>query len=146
MQLTFLSILFLSSLHPVEHCKKMYLVVIISLLIYPINTIIISQVHRSSFYYPNSSCAHLSNVTLPSDASIRSCIWECAHQDQCRTAVYYYDNRTCSLFSDDCDSGNITSSGNIRASVICHRRNQGSSNQCAPPGKSTMQSRHIATQ
>ena len=119
----------------------MQLILLISVLIFRIDAIIISQVHRSSLYYTNSSCARLSNVTLPVGASIQSCIWECVHQDQCRTAIYYHDNRTCSLFSDDCDSGNITSSENIRASVICYRRNQGSSNQCPPQGKPTMQSR-----
>ncbi|CAF1641561.1 unnamed protein product, partial [Adineta ricciae] len=125
------------------------LILIISLLICPINAIIISQVHRSSLYQSNSSCALLSNITLPTDPSIQSCIWQCAHQDQCRTAVYFHNNRTCFMFSDDCQSGNITSSGDVRASVICYRRNQGQlivvmtlsslifclgpNNQCSPP-------------
>ena len=120
----------------------MHLVLFISIFISPINAIIISQVHRSSSYQTNSSCARLSNVTLTGDASIQSCIWECAHHNQCRTAVYFHDNRTCLLYGEDCRSGNITSSTDVRASVICYRTNQGSNNQCAPPGKSTTQNRH----
>ena len=131
----------------------MNLILIISLVICPINAIIITQVHRSSLYQTNSSCALLSNVTLTDGASIQSCIWECTHQDQCRTAVYFHNNRTCLMFSEECQSGNITSSGDVRASVICYRRNQGEfivmmtlssfifclgpNNQCSTPGKST---------
>ncbi|CAF1584067.1 unnamed protein product [Adineta ricciae] len=122
----------------------MHLILIISLLISSIDAIIISQVHRSSLFFTNSSCALLSNVTLPADASIQSCIWQCAHQDQCRTAVYYQDNRTCLLFSEDCQSGNITSSGDVRASVICYRRNQGSNNQCSPRGWTKTGYMHVA--
>ncbi|CAF0889172.1 unnamed protein product [Adineta ricciae] len=115
----------------------MYLALIISVFISPINAIIISQVHRSSSYQTNSSCARLSNITLAADASIQSCIWECAHKDQCQTAVYYHDNRSCLLYSEDCQSGNITSSRDVRASVICYRTNHGSNNQCSPPGWTT---------
>ncbi|CAF1285129.1 unnamed protein product [Adineta ricciae] len=110
----------------------MYLVLIIFLFICPINAIILSQVYRSSIYHTNSSCARLSNVTLAGNASIQSCIWECAHQDQCRTAVYFHENRTCLLYSEDCQSGNVTSSESGRASVICYRTSQGSSTECSP--------------
>ncbi|CAF0843424.1 unnamed protein product [Adineta ricciae] len=55
---------------------------------------------------------------------METCIWECVHQDNCQTAVYYHDNHTCLLFGENCQIGNITSSGNIRASVICYRKNQ----------------------
>ncbi|CAF1651245.1 unnamed protein product [Adineta ricciae] len=109
----------------------MYLVLIIFLFICPINAIILSQVYRSAVYHTNSSCARLSNVTLAGDASIQSCIWECAHQDQCRTAVYFHENRTCLLYTEDCQSGNVTSSESDRASVICYRRNQGSHTECS---------------
>ncbi|CAF1438139.1 unnamed protein product [Adineta ricciae] len=94
------------------------------------NAITVSQIHRSSIYKTNSSCASVSNITWSGDVSIQSCIWECTHQEQCQTVVYYHDNKTCLLFRGDCQSGEIVSSGNIRASVICHRRNQGSNNQC----------------
>ncbi|CAF1583602.1 unnamed protein product [Adineta ricciae] len=113
----------------------MYVAFLISLLISTINGIIISQIRRSSLFITNSSCALVLNVTLPVGSSIQTCIWKCDHEDQCQTGVYYHDNRTCLLFSEDCQSGKITSSGNVQTSVICHRRNQGSNNQCSSQRK-----------
>ncbi|CAF1659841.1 unnamed protein product [Adineta ricciae] len=115
----------------------MYVVFVISLLISAIDGIIISQIRRSSLFTTNSSCALVLNVTLPVGSSIQTCIWKCDYEDQCQTGVYYHNNRTCLLFSEDCQSGNITSSGNIQTSVICHRRNQGSNNQCSSQQLST---------
>jgi hypothetical protein len=89
-----------------------------------VNALLTVQIHRQSFYYPNSSCAFIQNTSLVNDdASIQSCIWECDYKDDCQTAVYFYDNKICSMFVELCTTGRIESSGNVRASVICYRKN-----------------------
>ncbi|CAF1471011.1 unnamed protein product [Adineta ricciae] len=103
---------------------KTYLLLFFILLLSSINAIILTQIHRSSLYQSNSSCTLFENVTISSDTSIQACIWECVHRDNCQTAVYYHDNQTCLLFGENCQIGNIISSRNTRASVICYRKNQ----------------------
>jgi hypothetical protein len=88
-----------------------------------INALLTVQIHQHSFYYPNSSCAFLGNTSLSNDASIQSCIWQCQDEYDCHTAVYFNDNKTCSMFSEVCTTGRIESSGNVSASVICYRKN-----------------------
>ena len=102
----------------------MYPFLIFTLLISSTNAIIPTLIHRSSLYQPNSSCTLFENVPSANYTSIQTCIWECVHQDNCQTAVYYHDNHTCLLFGENCQIGNIIPSGNIRASVICYRKNQ----------------------
>jgi hypothetical protein len=87
-----------------------------------INAVIVVQIHPNSFYNPNSSCSFLRNALLSNDASIQSCIWECVHEYDCQTAIYFHNNKTCSMFSEVCPTGRIESSGNDPASVICYRK------------------------
>ena len=69
-----------------------------------INGMIMVKIHRSAVFLPSSDCAFLRNATWPTDASIQSCIWECAHEDHCQTAVYFDDENICSLFTESCQS------------------------------------------
>jgi len=88
-----------------------------------INALLTVKIYQNSFYYHNSSCAFLRNTSLSNDASIQSCIWTCQDEYGCQTAVYYNDNKTCSMFSEVCTTGRIESSGSTVASVICYRKN-----------------------
>ncbi|CAF1198331.1 unnamed protein product [Adineta ricciae] len=109
---------------------KMY-VLLIYLVLSKIDAILVTKVHRSAIYTPSSACAALGNVTLsPMNASIQSCIWQCVHESQCQTAVYFHDYRNCSMFGEHCEAGNISSSTNIRASTICCRKNDESNMHC----------------
>jgi len=90
-----------------------------------INALVIVKIHRSAIYHPASSCVFLGNASLPTDASIQSCIWECVHEDNCQTAVYFNDEQSCSMFTEFCQSDSIQPSENVRASVICYKKNQG---------------------
>jgi hypothetical protein len=90
-----------------------------------IKAIVITEIHRSAIFYPNSTCAFLGNTSLLTDASIQSCIWECVHKDNCQTAVFYNDEKFCSMFAESCESSKIQSSGNVSASTICYGKNQG---------------------
>jgi hypothetical protein len=90
-----------------------------------INGIAIVKIHRSAIYNPVESCAFLRNTSLSTDTSIQSCIWECVHENNCQTAVYFSDEKTCSMFAESCKQDSIQSSVNVRASVICYGTNQG---------------------
>jgi hypothetical protein len=90
-----------------------------------INAVVIVKIHRSAIYNPISPCAFLRNTSWPTDASVQSCIWECVNENNCQTAVYFHDERICTLFTEFCRLDRIQSSGNVQASVICYRRNQG---------------------
>jgi hypothetical protein len=88
-----------------------------------IDALMTVQIHRQSFYYPNSSCAFIQNITLSNDAAIQSCIWECDYEPECQTAVFNYDKKICLTFAEVCRTGRIESSGSNRSSVICYRKN-----------------------
>ena len=90
-----------------------------------IDNLIMVKIHQNSIYIPGSLCAHLGNVTLTSDPSIQSCIWECNSVMDCQTAIYYENEKTCSMFIELNTEGRVEPSGSNRASVICHRKNHG---------------------
>ncbi|UJR20357.1 hypothetical protein I4U23_023488 [Adineta vaga] len=113
---------------------------LISLFLLMIDTLIITVIHRSAIYQPISSCNFLRNVTWSSNISIQSCIWECVYEKNCQTAVYFKDDNICSLFTELCQTNSIQSSGNIRASVICHRKNHVPDNLCSSIATSTIMS------
>ncbi|CAF4149204.1 unnamed protein product, partial [Adineta steineri] len=104
---------------------------------FTVNAIVITEIHRSSLYYPLSSSAFLGNTTWSTDVSIQSCIWECVYENECQTAIYFNDEKTCSMFADYCQSGSIQSSGNIRASVICYRQNSATTSTSSSTDSST---------
>ncbi|UJR19921.1 hypothetical protein I4U23_023053 [Adineta vaga] len=87
-----------------------------------IDTIIITRIHRSAIFNPNSSCALLRNVSIPIDGSIQSCIWECFYENNCQTSVYFYEKKICLLYTELCELTKIESLGNVHASVICHKK------------------------
>ena len=95
-----------------------------------INAIVITQIHRSALYHPVSSCAFIRNASWVTDESIQSCIWECVNEANCQTAIYFFDEKICSMFAEHCLTGSIQSSGTIRASVICYRKSQGKCDFC----------------
>ena len=90
-----------------------------------INAIVITEIHRSAIYQSISSCTFLRNASWTTDASIQSCIWECVYENNCQTAVYFNNEKVCSMFAEFCKLGSIQSSGNVRASVICYQKTQG---------------------
>ena len=83
------------------------------------------KIHPYSFYFPLSPCAYSRNAAYSESASIQSCIWECARDSDCQTAVYFNEEKICSLFAEFWTTGSIQSSGEVRASVICHRKEHG---------------------
>ncbi len=100
--------------------------VLVTCFLFPIiNAIVVVKIHRFTIYNPIYPCAFLRNTSLSWDPSLQGCIWECVHETPCQTAVYFTDQNVCSLFTESCKSDGIQSSGNIRASVICYRTNQG---------------------
>ncbi|CAF1224462.1 unnamed protein product [Adineta ricciae] len=96
-----------------------------------VHAVIVTQVHRSRIFYPASSCFFLRNASSMVNPSIQSCTWECIYENNCRTAVYDYDHKVCSLFSETCSPNSIQApSGNVRASVICCRQSYGATTAC----------------
>ena len=83
---------------------------------------IVVKIHRQAYYVPKSLCASLQNDTLPIDASVQSCIWQCQHTYDCQTAVYDDGTRVCSMFSEVCTDGHIEPSTDERSNVICNRK------------------------
>lgn len=81
------------------------------------------KIHPNSFFEPESACAFISDVTLSDDESIQSCIWQCVHEHSCQTAVYYENDKLCSMFNERCENGQIQSADNDLSSVICYRKN-----------------------
>jgi len=104
---------------------KMFFLLINYFFLSMIHAILITEIHRSSIYNPILADALLRNASLPPDASIQSCIWECDYEDNCQTAVYYFDTKVCLMFDEFCQSSSIQPSANVRASVICYRKRQG---------------------
>ena len=95
-------------------------------LLFPmINGFAIVKIHQSAVYRPVSPCAFIRNVSISTDGSIQSCAWECIHQNECQTAVYFSDTNICSLFIESCKDNGIQPSGNTPASVICYPKNHG---------------------
>jgi hypothetical protein len=93
-----------------------------------IKTIVVVKIHQNSLYYPQSSCAFIRNASSSNEASVQSCIWECVHEQNCQTAIYYKNGENCSMFAESCTTGSIQSSGGIAASVICYKKNHGKMN------------------
>ena len=96
---------------------------LISFLIPVINAFVSTLIHQNSVYRSPLPCAFIGNTTWSTDASIQSCIWECVHTFDCQTAVYFQDQKICSMFSELCEHGTIEPAGNVSASVICYRKN-----------------------
>jgi hypothetical protein len=90
-----------------------------------IHAFVIVQIHRNSLYHPLSSCSFIHNASWPNDISIQSCIWECVHEYDCQTAIYFKDGQICSMFKELWQTGSIQSSNNIFASVICYKKSHG---------------------
>ncbi|CAF1223907.1 unnamed protein product [Adineta ricciae] len=104
-----------------------------------VHAVIVTQVHRSRIFYPASSCFFLRNASSMVNPSIQSCTWECIYENNCCTAVYDYDHKVCSLFSETCSLNSIQApSGNVRASVICCRRSYGAKTACPSIGATTV--------
>ena len=98
---------------------------LITLLLPMIKAIVIVKIHQSTIYKPENPYAFLRNISLLKDASIQSCHSQCFHESNCRTAVYFNDKKSCSLFAEWCKpNGIIQTSRNNRASVICYRASQ----------------------
>jgi len=91
-----------------------------------IRALVIVEIHRNSWYDPLSPCAFISNISWLNTASIQSCIWECVNEYDCQTAVYYKDDKICSMFKEVCTTGYIKPSTNDSKSVICYRKSHGS--------------------
>jgi hypothetical protein len=100
-----------------------------------INALVTVEIHRNSLYDPQSPCAFIRNTSLSNDASIQSCIWECVHEQNCQTAVYYMTGEICSMFAEVFQNDRIQSSSNIPASVICCRKNHSKMNYVSEIGK-----------
>lgn len=101
--------------------------VALCLLLPIIDAFLTVKIIRNSFYSPDSLCAFLGNATLATDASLQTCIWKCAHENECQTAVYFNDGRICWMYAEFYQRGHIIPSGNVRASVLCYRKDHSKS-------------------
>ncbi len=108
--------------NPFVYKSTMYSLLIL-LFLSMIKSFVIVKIHRDSLYSPYSPCAFINNVSLSNDASIQSCIWECVHEFNCQTAMYYKNEKICSMFSELNNVGQLQPSGSIQASVICYQKN-----------------------
>jgi hypothetical protein len=91
-----------------------------------IHPFVIVKIHQNSWYDPLSSCAFIRNASWLNDVTIHSCIWECVNEYDCQTAVYFQDDKICSMFKELCSTDNIQSFADNSRSVICYRKNHGS--------------------
>ena len=85
------------------------------------------KIHRNAVYDRFSSCAFIGNISVNPDGSLQTCIWQCVHEYNCQTAVYFKDSHVCSMFSELCEENNIRPSGIERADVICYRKDHSKS-------------------
>jgi hypothetical protein len=90
-----------------------------------INALIVTEIHRDSLYHPQSVCSFIRNASFSNDASIQTCIWECVYEQNCQTAIYYINEKKCTMFAEFSTTGHIQSSGGIQASVIRYKKNHG---------------------
>lgn len=100
-----------------------FLVIFLSLPV--VHALVSVRIQQSSIYRPSLACAFIRNIAWSNDESIQSCIWACVHEPNCQTALYYSDNKTCSMFVESCKTGSMDASGNIRADVICYPKSHG---------------------
>jgi hypothetical protein len=100
---------------------KQYFVVICCI-VSTVYSFVTVQIHQDSCYHPRSSCAFIRNASLLTNVSIQPCIWECINEYDCQTAIYFQDDKICSMFKELCDTGSIQPSTNISMSVICYRK------------------------
>lgn len=100
----------------------MYVLVMIALMFPVINGLAVVKIHRDSVYLPQFPCSILHNVTLLSQDSLQTCIWECTHERDCQTAVYFNDAKICSMFVELHRIDRILPSRNVRASVIAYQK------------------------
>ena len=99
-------------------------------LLLTINALVVVKIHRNSLYQPMSECAFIRNVSLTGDSSIGSCSWICIDEHDCQTAVFFKNEKTCSMFAELHTAGRLQPSGSICASVIGYRKSHGKSIVC----------------
>ena len=112
-----------STINLTDHFHTMYFLIVWLLLPFVYGSVVV-QIHRLAIYNPSSSYAFLRNVSFSMNALLESCVWECVYESHCQTAVYYSNEKVCSLFIESCQPYRIHSSGNIQASVICYPKNE----------------------
>ena len=105
--------------------RKKMLIVVIWILFPLTNGFVAVQIHRNSIYKPDSQCSFIENKTLTNEILIESCIWECVHQHDCQTAIFFQTDRICSMFKERCEKGTIQPSFNEFTHLICYRKNHG---------------------
>jgi hypothetical protein len=103
--------------------NAMISIIVISLILRVINGLGIVSIHGDSVYRPQSPCALIRNLTLSSQDSMQTCLWKCANELDCQTAVFFDDVKICSMFVEFYGMDRILPSGNVRASVIVYRKN-----------------------
>lgn len=80
--------------------------------VFPITTEGFQQAHFSikpnSVYIPHLSTAFLINLTSNSKSSLIRCAQKCSSYATCRTATYFQETQTCSLYNENSDVGQIS--------------------------------------
>ena len=76
------------------------------------------SIASSSVYIPLSATRFLVNLTSNSMSDLTSCAQQCLNHRKCRTATYYQDIKTCSLFSEDSNVGQISAIANQARFVL----------------------------
>ena len=62
----------------------------------------------NSVYIPHLSTVFLINVTSYSKSGLTACAQQCLFHGECRTAIYYQDTKTCCLYNENSDVGQIS--------------------------------------
>ena len=92
------------------------------LIICPITSQHIRQAYftitANSVYIPQLAAAFLLNITSNSISGISECGQKCLSYELCRTATYYEEIRTCSLYSEESNTGQIFSVVNQASFVL----------------------------
>ena len=78
----------------------------------------IFSIASSSVYIPFSAIGFLANVTSNSMNSFTACAQRCISHASCQTATFYKERKTCSLFSEKSNVGQISVIGNQASFVL----------------------------
>lgn len=76
------------------------------------------SIASNSIYIPFSAARFLANITSKYMSNLPTCAQQCLNDRRCRTAAYYQDIKTCSLFSENSDVGQISTVANQVSFVL----------------------------
>lgn len=101
------------------------MIVILYIYLHCINLIVCQSIEQANFriisqsiYIPQFSWNFLINLTSITVSTKIKCASECLKNEICQTATYYEQTKTCSIYSEKSNVGQILNVGNQRSYVI----------------------------